>query len=99
VNFVTSTDSKCIEFRRQVLTLPSLKGSSNCSFFVLNLSGFQEAGRRNSPAIFLSIHDALLRYDENSRFEDISWTGFTCQKEGNRSEEKARQFAGRSEIL
>jgi hypothetical protein len=98
VNFLISTDSKCIEVRRQVLTLPSLKGSSNCSFFLLNLSGFQEAGRRDFPAIFLSIHDALIRYDENSRFEDISWTRFTCQKEGNRLE-KTRQFAGRSEIL
>jgi hypothetical protein len=99
VNFVTSTDSKCIEFRGQVLTPPSLKDSSNCIFFPLNLSGFQEAGRRDSPAIFLSIHDALLCYDENSRFEDISWTGFTCLKEGKRREEKARQLAERSETL
>jgi len=65
----------------------------------MNLSGFQEAGRRDSPEICLSIHDALLPYDENSRFEDISWTGFTCKKERNRLEEKARQFAGRWETL
>jgi hypothetical protein len=97
VNFVTSTDSKCIEFRRQVLKPPSLKDSSNCSFFPLNLAGFQEAGRRDSLAVSFSIHDALLCYDENIRFEDISWVGFACQKEGNRLEEKARQFGGRSE--
>lgn len=44
---------KCIEFRRQVLRPPSLKNSTNCSFFPLNLSGFQEASRRDSLAIFL----------------------------------------------
>lgn len=42
---------------------------------------------------------SILCYDGNSRTEVISWTGFTCQKEGQRWEGKARQFAGRSETL
>jgi len=59
---------------------PSLNDSSNCRFFPLNLSEFQKVGRRDSPTIFLSIHDELL---SNGRKPMIGEGEAVCREIGD----------------
>ena len=97
MNLVTSTDSKCNEFRfwRHLRWRTHPVAAS----FRWIYQDFKRPAVEILPQFSFQSTVHYSAMTRTAGFEDTSWTGFTYQNEGNRWEEKSRQFAGRSEIL